>query len=77
MEEVCARNAKFFRTADAEPLKKLLSRLPPLDQRIPSLPKARAEEKPQERPPREQWDFAVDDGDGDGDEFEGIGDTES
>ncbi|CAK9022951.1 unnamed protein product [Durusdinium trenchii] len=35
MEEVCARNAKFFRTADAEPLKKLLSRLPPLDQRIP------------------------------------------
>lgn len=72
MEEVCARNAKFFRTADAEPLKKLLSRLPPLDQRIPPLPKAR-EEQVEEKPPREQWDFAVDDGD----EFEGIGDTDS
>mmetsp|Transcript_48431 Transcript_48431/g.87019 ORF Transcript_48431/g.87019 Transcript_48431/m.87019 type:complete len:358 (+) Transcript_48431:110-1183(+) len=69
MDEVFAKNGKFFTKANHRPLLEILQNLPSLETRIPPKPNwgagdaANSEVPAQSRAASDSWDFKIDDGD--------------
>eukprot|EP00929_Paragymnodinium_shiwhaense_P065613 TRINITY_DN32871_c0_g1_i1.p1 TRINITY_DN32871_c0_g1~~TRINITY_DN32871_c0_g1_i1.p1 ORF type:complete len:353 (-),score=78.23 TRINITY_DN32871_c0_g1_i1:134-1192(-) len=81
MDEIIQDNQQFFNKANADPLRKILEGLAPLEVRVPPKPNfangGGDRHPPLQNNDADAWDFRVDEGNDDSDELEGIGETET